>query len=450
MKRTMITFNLSRVTRIVHAIGLMSRLFMLLSVFSLSFFTVLGLGGLMQSRMTMPLFSSMNGLANSVSSEFLADMIGMEVPAFHRDREESALSQNHVSRFLFEFLTDVNPWDPKSLMAAEMPQMRDDTVLLRKGRATNLNEAPVDYTPSANALGSGKAPDAAIGPPGPGSAASAPSPAGGGAVVAPDPSPGPSPDSSPSGPKASGGSDEAGKAGSESALSTHGKKVVFIYHSHNRESWVPELKDKGVTDLNQAYDAKKNVTLLGKRLSAKLEDLGIGASDSDVDYLTSVEKFNYNFSYKYSLQTLKQAVAQNRDYTYFFDIHRDSQTRDLTTAAIDGKSYAQIYFIIGHNNPHWEKNEQFAARIHERLEKEYPGLSRGLWGKGAQNGNGEYNQSFSPNDILIEVGGPENTLEESYRTIDVLAKVIADIYWDAEKVNAEKTNAEKADAKAKT
>jgi stage II sporulation protein P len=92
-----------------------------------------------------------------------------------------------------------------------------------------------------------------------------------------------------------------------------------------------------------------------------------------------------------------------------------------------------VYFIIGHRNPNWRENEDFANRIHERLEKQYPGLSRGVWGKTAANGNGEYNQSVAPGSVLIEIGGVDNTLEECYRTADALAKVISDIYWNDEK-----------------
>ena len=36
----------------------------------------------------------------------------------------------------------------------------------------------------------------------------------------------------------------------------------------------------------------------------------------------------------------------------------------------------------------------------------------------------------------MEIGGPYNTLEEMYRTADLLAELIADVYRQAEKVNA--------------
>ena len=90
------------------------------------------------------------------------------------------------------------------------------------------------------------------------------------------------------------------------------------------------------------------------------------------------------------------------------------------------------FFIVGGRNSHYEKNLAFAEKFHELLEAAYPGLSRGVYLK--EGGNGEYNQSLSEYNLLIEIGGVENNLEESYRTAEALADVIADLYWDAEKV----------------
>ncbi|MNI80700.1 Stage II sporulation protein P (SpoIIP) [compost metagenome] len=91
-----------------------------------------------------------------------------------------------------------------------------------------------------------------------------------------------------------------------------------------------------------------------------------------------------------------------------------------------------MYFIIGHANKNWRKNEEFASSIHERMEKTYPGISRGIWGKTSSQGNGEYNQSLSPGSILIEIGGIDNTEEELGRTAKVLAGILADIYWEGQ------------------
>ena len=53
----------------------------------------------------------------------------------------------------------------------------------------------------------------------------------------------------------------------------------------------------------------------------------------------------------------------------------------------------------------------------------------------------EYNQSLAEDNVLIEVGGVDNTLEESYRTADALAEVISEIYWEDEKAQLEVASA---------
>jgi len=222
----------------------------------------------------------------------------------------------------------------------------------------------------------------------------------------------------------------------EAASAVAARKVAFIYHSHNRESWLPELKGTGKDKPSEAFDAKVNISLLGERMKKRLEEDGVGAVHSSTDYNTAVPSFNYNYSYKYSKTTVKEALAVHKDLVYLFDLHRDSSRRKHTTVTIDGKAYARLYFVIGAGNPNWKENEAFAKRVHEKLESRFPGLSKGILTKSKKHGNGEYNQSLSPGSLLIEIGGVDNTLEESYRTIDALASVVAEMVKEAEKADA--------------
>jgi stage II sporulation protein P len=220
---------------------------------------------------------------------------------------------------------------------------------------------------------------------------------------------------------------------------------VLIYHTHNRESWLPELPRVKLADL--AYDANMNVTLLGRRLQKRLAEQGVSSIHKHPDYPSEVEAFQYARSYRYSAQTIQRVVTEHEDVRYFFDIHRDSQKRKHTTLVVDGKAYAQIYLIIGKKNPRWKENMRFAREIHEALERKIPGLSKGVWGKG-NHGNGEYNQSVAAESVLVEIGGVENTLTESNRTVDVLGRVIAQIVLEHQRQAAEtlkdRTNQPKA------
>lgn len=417
----------SRSSNVLQPFRGMSKLFFILAGCTLLLFLFVGAGSYLHAKLAKSPAHVMRGLAASVSSQFFLDMVAMEVRSIQAEKGKYTFSNRNVSHFLFRFLTNINPMDPKTLLASEIPGLRDEQLVLFRSAIAGGQVPPRDYAPSKHTNSNHDHSNESNGGTNENSADPIDSPSYeetidlSSLLQVVDNSKWPM-------------SNGANGANPVKTSSFASKRKVFIYHSHSRESYLPEL-EPGLK-FDEAYDAEVNVTLLGKRLAEKLNDHGIGAVSSEKDYPTAIKDYNWNFSYKYSLQTVKEAFASNPDLEYFFDIHRDSQPRDITTVEIDGKTYAQVFFIIGHKNPNWEKNEAFASSIHEKLEAKYPGISRGVWGKQAGNGNnGEYNQSFSPNSVIIEVGGVENTLEEANRTIDVLSGVIAEIVMDAAKVS---------------
>lgn len=391
-------------------------------------FVLLGLGGILQIKLAASPAQSMKGFAASVSDTFFSSMLGLELPQMAEKGKGGSMDGERIAAFLLRFLTDVNPGDPKSLLAAEMPGAGGDEPILFRTGSGGSDSAPEDYSPPASGTSDDHGTDPGTRPDG--------------GDDMPDTSATPEPEQNGEGPPPTPTPDKE-EAPSGETKTTEGRKVVFIYHSHNRESYFPELPPS-VKDPNSG---KVNVTQVGKRLADQLEKRGIGALHSSKDYAGTVKDYDWNQSYKYSKQTVMQAMAGDKNLTFFFDIHRDSLRRKESTVMIGGKDYAQVFFIIGQRNPNWKQNESFANEIHEKLEASYPGLSRGIWGKTAATGNGEYNQSLAPDSVLIEIGGVDNTLEECYRTADALAKTIADLYWhnqNAEAANVGKTNAAKA------
>lgn len=402
------------------------RLLFMLSASTLIMMIILGIGSYLQAQWFTSPAHVMKGLSSSVSSQFFADMLAMEVQQLQKSEESFTFSKRNTANFLLRFLLNINPLDPKTLLASEIPGIENEKLVLLRPGLDDEAVPPRDYTPPLHTYEPGED-------------------------------------------KLSNDQDgfgswtdqlavdfslladvvdnskipllQLGAPNQEQGPVSEGRKKVFIYHSHPRESFLPELKPG--LKFEDAHDAETNVTLLGARLAEKLNDLGIGTTSAATDYPTTVKGYDWNYSYKYSLETVKEAFATNPSLEYYFDIHRDSGARKTTTENINGIDYARVYFIIGHKNPNWQKNEALASKIHEKLEAAYPGISRGIWGKQAGSGNnGEYNQSFSPNSIVIEVGGVENTLEETYRTIDALAKIISDIVMDAVKVDQPKQNAQ--------
>ena len=102
----------------------------------------------------------------------------------------------------------------------------------------------------------------------------------------------------------------------------------------------------------------------------------------------------------------------------------------MTTKTINGTDYAKSLFVIGTGHADFGKNLKLAEKLHYMIEKKYEGLSRGVFEKERDNrNNGIYNQDLAENTLLIEIGGVDNTLDELYRTVDVLAEIISDYYW---------------------
>ena len=213
------------------------------------------------------------------------------------------------------------------------------------------------------------------------------------------------------------------------------EKVVFLYNSHNRESFLPHLPNE--TEPNRAYHKEVNITKVSERLAEKLAEFEIGAEVDNTDITTILHEkgWTYGKSYDASRSIVEAVVSENKNLKYVFDIHRDSLPYDKTTIEIDEESYATLLFVIGAENKHYEKNLSLATDLHYLLNEKMPGISRGVITKEGPHSNGVYNQDLLETALLIEVGGYDNHLHELYRSIDVFAEIFSSYYWDAEKVN---------------
>ncbi|GKU83154.1 stage II sporulation protein P [Niallia sp. NCCP-28] len=209
-------------------------------------------------------------------------------------------------------------------------------------------------------------------------------------------------------------------------------KKVFIYQTHNLESYLPLLKN--TTNPNDAIsaDPRVNVVSLGSKLTSLLQKEGIGVEHDKTNFNQKLldRKWSYSSSYTMSKEIVKEAVAVNNDLTYLIDIHRDSSRRQATTTTINGKSYARLVFVIGQANKNYEKNTEFAKKLNNKLKEKYPGISRGILGKAKTEGNGIYNQDFSDKAILLEVGGVDNNQAELKRSMEAFADVFSEVYWE--------------------
>lgn len=215
--------------------------------------------------------------------------------------------------------------------------------------------------------------------------------------------------------------------------STYGRNIIYIYHSHSREAFLPYLKKTDQPE--KAYHSKANITLVGEMLGKSLKRRGIGTTVNSTDIVQEMDSrgLDYGSSYAVSGEHVRAAQKENSDLEIFLDIHRDSLRKDSTTIEMNGEGYAQLLFVVGTGHREFEKNLAFTEDLHQQLQIEYPGLSKGILEKDSNQGNGVYNQNLSPNSVIVEVGGVDNTVEELHRTVEALAEVLSNYYWHGEK-----------------
>ena len=218
-----------------------------------------------------------------------------------------------------------------------------------------------------------------------------------------------------------------------STHSTFGKDVVYIYHSHSREAFLPYFKDS--LQPEEAYHPKANITLVGKMLGKALERRGMGTKVDTSDIVKELDArgMDYGSSYPVSREHVQAAQKENRDLEIFLDVHRDSLRKDSTTREINGEDYARLLFVVGTGHRGFEKNLAFTEGLHALLESQDPGISKGILKKDRSQGNGIYNQDLSPNSVIVEIGGVDNTAEEISRTVESLANALSDYYWHGDK-----------------
>ncbi|GAA0416956.1 spore autolysin SpoIIP [Virgibacillus salarius] len=329
------------------------------------------------------------------SSTFLY-LLGIENRAF-----QQAVPEDHkfldLSTTLFRIATSLKPNDIRSLLGNELPGFKVfDNHILIAGEGTNYTNLPIESSPPLQEVLKERE-----------------------AIIEDEES-----------------TTEQLETNKEKNTPTTGnKEVVYIYNSHNRESFLPYLPD--VKDPDKAYHKEVNISKVSNRLAKSLQANGIGTVVDDTDITKKLHEKGWGFgrSYDASREVVADTLSTNKDIQYAFDLHRDAIKKEKTTKQINGKSYARIMIVVGAEHNSYKKNLDLAAKLHYLLEEKYPGLSRGVFPRKDKGTNGVFNQDLSNNALLFEFGGVENKLDELYRSADALADVFSEMYWDAEKVD---------------
>lgn len=197
-------------------------------------------------------------------------------------------------------------------------------------------------------------------------------------------------------------------------------QAVYIYNTHQSEAYSGNALE--------GYNIKPGVMMASYIMQEKLAKNGIKADvmeDNITDYL-NLNNMNYSKSYEASRKFLTEALNKYKDYKLIIDLHRDSLPKDKSTVIINNKSCAKISFVVGLDHKNSNQNMETANKLNEKIKIKYSSLTRGIISKGGAGSNGIYNQDLNSNIVLIEIGGPENTIDEALNTIELIAPIIGE------------------------
>lgn len=186
---------------------------------------------------------------------------------------------------------------------------------------------------------------------------------------------------------------------------------VYLYNTHQVEEYEETF-----------YNIKPTVLTVSNMIKEELKNNNIYSlvEEKSIKNELVKRKLDYSYSYRISREYLEETRKKYPTITYFFDIHRDSINKKLSSVKIDDKSYAKVMFIVTKKNNNYKENEKNVKIMEEYLNNNYNGILRNTYYQPLY----VYNQDINSTTFLIEVGGPYNNLEEIYNTSVALSNAI--------------------------
>jgi stage II sporulation protein P len=205
--------------------------------------------------------------------------------------------------------------------------------------------------------------------------------------------------------------------------------LVLIVHTHGSESYLEKgYEFYSPEETFRSLDEEKTVVHIGEVLCEKLNSLGIGT----VHDKTMYDLTDFNKSYNYSREGIKEALSKYPTIRFVIDLHRDSvfdsednNIKPLTT--LNGKKCAQLMLVVGTNqggsdHPDWRDNLTFATHLQQKMNDFYPTLARPINLRTAA-----FNQALAKGSVLLEVGSCGNTVEEAENAVLLFAQAYASL-----------------------
>ncbi len=185
--------------------------------------------------------------------------------------------------------------------------------------------------------------------------------------------------------------------------------AIGIYHTHSAESYVP-------SDHSESIPGKGGIMDVGAALAERLTSLGIKAVHD-----TTPHDPNDARAYDRSRRTAASLLKKQRPLA-LFDVHRDAGPAEAYLKEFDGREVARCMIVIGRQNPKMQSNLEFARRLKDEANREYPGLVKGIF-----MGNADFNQDLFDRALLLEMGTEQTSKEAAMRGAALLGSVIPNI-----------------------
>ncbi len=203
-----------------------------------------------------------------------------------------------------------------------------------------------------------------------------------------------------------------------------GEPEVIIYHTHTTESYFPSEQYfyTPIDSNSHTLDLDYSVVRVGKTLANTLRGEGISVAHE----ISVFNQPSQNYAYQNSGNALEILTERYSEASVLIDIHRDAvgtreYSRDIYLTEIDGVKMSKFSLVVAKGNDNYQENLKFVEEIQRISDELYPGLMKGI----IYSEKNRYNQHFSTEAILVEVGSYGNTLEESLETSKLLGEILA-------------------------
>ena len=203
----------------------------------------------------------------------------------------------------------------------------------------------------------------------------------------------------------------------QSVLSTPGFAAVLedaspqilIVHTHGSEAYaMPKGKGYVATGTYRTADTACNVVRIGDEIASVLSSYGL----SIVHDRTLYDDPLYDGSYERSAAGITEYLEKYPSITYVLDIHRDavqdSSGQQYKLITKEDPHCAQISFIMGSDNDHWQENLKLAIAASAAIAGSSPTAMRPITLR-----NSNYNQHLTSGSMLVEIGTAGNSLDEA-------------------------------------